>query len=78
MVGFEKRLEIAHTLKSEGNRLLADGEALLASQKYEAALAVFVCLVNIREDWKKRGIKDEDISLDVYRARNEAESERLK
>ncbi len=76
--GFEKRLEIAETLKSEGNRLLVDGEDFLASQQYEAALAVFVCLVNRRKDWKKRGIKDDDISLDVYCAHNEAERERLK
>ncbi len=75
---FQKRLEIAQGIKTEGNRLLSGGDALLASQKYEAALSVFVCLVNRRNDWKTRGIKDEDISLDLYSLRDETESKRLK
>jgi succinate dehydrogenase flavin-adding protein (antitoxin of CptAB toxin-antitoxin module) len=64
---YQERLTVAERLKTEGNMHMKEGRWAEAGQKYEQALACFTYLKNRYGDWKKkRGIKDEDISLESY------------
>jgi len=65
---FPERLAAAKTFKAEADNHFRGGRLLDASVRYEHALAVFRYLENQDPGWKKKGIRDEDISVHDYEA----------
>ncbi|RHY23659.1 hypothetical protein DYB32_009100 [Aphanomyces invadans] len=78
---FEARLRLANEIKAQGNSHFGKGEFEEAVAQYEKALALFKYCENTDPDWKKKGIRDDDIIVVDYKADNagaQAELDTLK
>jgi hypothetical protein len=60
---FDQRMEAAKDIKDNGNKLFAKGQYEEAVAQYEKALSIFKYCENIDPDWKKKGIRDDDIRV---------------
>jgi len=63
---YGQRMAVAQEMKNKGNDSLNCGDAMDANHCYEQALAVFKWAENTDPDWKKKGIKDADLSESSY------------
>ena len=68
---FADRLAKANEQKSEGNDMFKADNPDDAMSAYEKALGIFRWVTNKEEDWKKKGIRDEDVSLVDYEGTND-------
>ncbi|CAM9569169.1 unnamed protein product, partial [Phaeothamnion confervicola] len=59
---FDERYAASKAMKDEGNGYFAAGRFDEAINCYEKALSVFIYLQSRHPDWKRRGIRDEDLS----------------
>ncbi len=59
----EERVEIAQRFKEAGNDLFRRGDWVQANDKYERCVGCFWYISTTNKDWKKRGIRDEDIDF---------------
>jgi hypothetical protein len=62
----KERLESANKIKDEGTAAFKKLDFNTACTKYEHAIAMFHYIYPNRDDWKKRGIKDEDMEMVNY------------
>ncbi|ETV71185.1 hypothetical protein, variant [Aphanomyces astaci] len=67
---FDERLRLATEIKVQGNVHFAKGEFEEAVAQYEKALALFKYCENTDPDWKKKGIRDDDIYVVDYKPDN--------
>ncbi|KAF0694410.1 Aste57867_14707 [Aphanomyces stellatus] len=60
---FEERMQLASEIKVEGNKHFSDKNFEEAVAQYEKALAIFKYCENSDPEWKKKGIRDDDIHV---------------
>lgn len=59
----DERLEAAAARRVRGNELFREGNYLGAYNEYQASLGAFIYCRSTDPDWKKKGIKDENLEL---------------
>ncbi|CAM9499917.1 unnamed protein product, partial [Chrysoparadoxa australica] len=73
-----QRLTLASELKAEGNSHFQAGHYTDALHAYGQGLACFTYLINRHKEWRKKGIKDEDIQLVRWTGEGDQEHEAVR
>ncbi|CAK4666266.1 hypothetical protein LEN26_015105 [Aphanomyces euteiches] len=72
---FHERFEMAVEIKAQGNAHFAKQEYEEAVAQYEKALALFKYCENTDPEWKKKGIRDDDIRVVDFKVEDDDEGQ---